>query len=172
MRSYRFLAFAAFQFLLSAFALAEDFSLPRNWRDPTKMELAGNWRSRSPERFAFVNGDFNGDRIPDQVRLLISTKKIGFGIFAFISTKNGAHQFYKLEASKDMKLFGAIGIEKVFPAHYRTVCGKGYHDCKKNEPEEIVIKFESIKYFKTESTSSVFYWNERKNRFDRVWMED
>ncbi|MDQ2989825.1 MAG: hypothetical protein M3R60_12065 [Pseudomonadota bacterium] len=65
--------------------------LPRGCRLPTHNELASGWRDADPNRYAIVRGDINGDGIPDQSMLLISTRQRGYALFAFIS--QGPHKF-------------------------------------------------------------------------------
>ena len=72
----------------------------------------------------------------------------------------------------DPLMIHAMGIEKVSHGRYKTACGKGYWDCKKGEPSEIVIEHDAINYFKTESANSYFYWDAKTKKFKRIWMSD
>ncbi len=164
--------FALLLFQAHTFATALDVALPKNWRAPTKTELKDDWRQRSHEKYALVNGDFNGDGVADQARLLVSTRSDTFGLFIFLSQKDGTRRTYKAVVSKNKSILEVMGIDKVAPGQYKTACGKGYWDCKKGETPVITLKYDAINYFKTESANSFFYWNEQSNCFDRIWMSD
>jgi hypothetical protein len=69
-------------------------------------------------------------------------------------------------------LIHTIGIKKNACGSYKTACGKGYWDCRKDEPPEISIKNESIDYFKIEGAHSFFYWDDNSNDFKRIWISD
>lgn len=117
-------------------------------------------------------GDFNGDGIIDEAKLLVRKDGSGFGVFAFIYQKDHSFKIYQLDEMKDVKLIQAMGIKKVSPGTYKTACGKGYWDCQKDEVPEITIKNEIIDYFKTESANSFFYLDIKTNVFKRIWISD
>lgn len=50
--------------------------------------------------------------------------------------------------------------------------GKGYWGCKEDEVPEIKIESDAIEFFKYESASSFFYWDDEKSEFKRIWISD
>lgn len=156
----------------STCASAPKVVLPPGWRLPTQSELASGWRDDDPARYAIVRGDINGDGITDQAMLLVSTHKQGYALFAFIS--QGRHKFktYKLDAHKDLSFLEIMGIARIPPGTYRTACGKGYWKCEAGEPAELLIKHDSIEYFREESAASYFLWDPRRHNFRRIWISD
>ncbi len=165
-----FLAIIVSLSLLSACSNSK--SLPHGWRLPTSEELKDTWRNASENRYTIVKGDFNGDGIVDEAKLLARKDGSGFGVFAFIYQKDHSFKIYHLDEMKDVKLIQAMGIKKVSPGTYKTACGKGCWDCQKDEVPEITIKNETIDYFKTESANSFFYLDIKTNAFKRIWISD
>lgn len=153
-------------------ACSNSKSLPEGWRLPTSEELKDTWRNESESRYTAVKGDFNGDGIIDEAKLLVRKDGTGFGVFAFVSQKGHSFKIYQLDEMKDGRLVQAMGIKKAAPGSYKTACGKGYWDCQKDEAPEIIIKNEAIDYFKTESANSFFYWDNKSNSFKRIWISD
>jgi hypothetical protein len=153
-------------------AFAEDMSLPSGWRMPIGSELNDDWRNKDADKFAVVRGDFNGDGIVDKAMLLVSLRGNGFGLFVFLSQKNHTFRACQLDVIKDPSFLRVMGIDKVSSGKYKTVCGKGYWDCKKGEVPEILVEHDAISYFKTESASSYFYWGKRAKIFRRIWISD
>lgn len=151
---------------------ADSMPLPPGWRMPTSSELNDDWRGNDPDNYSIIRGDFNGDGNIDQAMLLVSLRGRGIGIFVFLSQKNHTFRSYSINVMKDIAFLRAMGIAKVLPGQYKTACGKGYWECAKNEVPEISIKHDAIEYFKTESASSYFYWDEQRRIFKRIWISD
>lgn len=146
--------------------------LPSGWRLPTNSDLNEEWRDKDPDRYSIVSADFNGDGMVDEALLLVSLRKNRFGLFVFVSQMNACPKVHRVHVSNDVTLLPAMGITRVPPGQYRTACGKGYWKCKKGEEPEILIDRDAIEFFKTESASSYFYWNERSEAFRRIWISD
>ena len=144
---------------------------PPDWRMPTANELSSSWRSINPDKFSIVRGDFNGDGVIDEAKLLVRKDGTGIGLFAFVS-ENGKYKTFLLEEIKNKLQIDAIGIDKVTYGKYKTACGKGYWDCSKEETPEIELTTDSLNLFKYESANSFFYWNKQKKVFNRIWITD
>lgn len=173
MRSVQSIFLATIVVSLSLLAACSNSkSLPEGWRLPTSEELQDAWRNESENKYTIVKGDFNGDGIIDEAKLLVRKDSAGFGVFAFVYQKDHSFKIYQLDEMKDINLIQAMGIKKVPPGTYKTACGKGYWDCQKDEVPEINIKNEAIDYFKTESANSFFYWDVKTKFFDRIWISD
>jgi hypothetical protein len=146
--------------------------LPMGWEPLSSDVLKDAWRNESENRFTVVKGDFNGDGITDEAKLLVRKDGSGFGVFAFVYQKDHSFKTYQLDEMKDVKLMRAMGIKKVSTGIYKTACGKGYWDCQKDEMPEITINNEAIDYFKTESANSFFYFDIKTKVFKRIWISD
>jgi hypothetical protein len=171
MKNMYIIFLAAMTLSISTACSNNKFTL-QGWRLPTDEELKEVWRNENDDRYTIARGDFNGDGIIDEARLLVRIDGSGFGIFARLCPKNHSCKIYQLDEIKDPNIVFAMGIKKEPPGVYKTACGKNYFDCQKNEPSEINIKNESINYFKIESFNSLFYWDEESNSFKRIWISD
>lgn len=155
---------------ISCFSM--DLPIPEGWRLPIPSETAQEWRNENPNRYLTVTADFNGDGIIDKSMLLVRKKGTGLTLFAFVSQKNGTLKAYSLDDIKNNEYIEVMGISVALPGRYKTACGKGYFECQEGEPEEIFLRYPAINYFKEESASSFFYWDESKKNFKRIWMSD
>jgi len=166
-------AIAGLAFLVApAYLMAADVNIPDGWRTPIEGELNAGWRKKDANQFATVSGDFNGDGIPDEARLLISLDLQRFGLFVFLSNNSGRFRTYRLDIKAGITQLDAMGISKILPGNYKTACGKGYWECGKEEVPTISVKHDCIEYFKTESASSYFCWNNQNKSFKRIWISD
>jgi hypothetical protein len=148
-------------------------SYPQGWRAPINSELGDDWRKKDAEKYLVVKGDFNGDAVTDEARLLVRADGSALGFFGFVSDKNHAVKTYLLDEMKGAGAIHAMGIKKVSPGLYKTACGKGYWTCRKpDEVPEIKIQHDAIDYFKTESANSFFYWDVQAHAFKRIWISD
>jgi hypothetical protein len=119
----------------------------------------------------YLTIDMNGDKIDDQAWILINRSKNRFGLFVKLSSKKNILklQEYPIK-SKDNKI--NMGISIVQPGKYLTACGKGYGNCKPEEPKEIEISKPSINFYLFESANSYFYWDENTKEFKHIWISD
>ena len=88
------------------------------------------------------------------------TQKLGF--FICLTTATGC-DWHRLEVM-DIAFLDVMGIGKVKPGQYETACGKGYWDCRKDEPKILSTKRDAVEFFKDESASSVYVYNARETR--------
>ena len=153
-------------------AVAADIAIPLGWRVPTASELSDDWRRSDVERYSSVIGDFNGDGLPDKAMLLISEKDGGLGLFAFLATRSGRFQSYKLDVINEGSWIEVMGIALVSPGEFKTACGKGYFRCKNGEPPKLNLRRDAVDYFKSGSANSYFVWDSRAGKFRRYWMSD
>jgi hypothetical protein len=151
---------------------AKNIELPSGWRAPIASELNEEWRSKDPNKYALVQGDFNGDGVEDQAMLLVSKQRHALGLFVFLSQKNQTFKKFLVDLIKDATQLQAMGIARVPPGRFKTACGKGYWKCKNKEAPEVSIQHEAIDYFKEESGNSYFYWDEQRKIFKRIWISD
>ncbi len=146
--------------------------LPHGWRLPLGQEIEGHWRDDDPEKYVVVRGDFNGDGAIDVARLLVRQSGNGAGLYAFISRKHKSPKAYLLDEMKHVAILRAMGIAKALPGKYKTACGKGYWECEEGEAPEVLLRHDSINYFKTESANSFYYWDNKTAAFKRIWISD
>jgi len=65
-----------------------------------------------------------------------------------------------------------MGIGTVDPGEYETACSKGYWECGKGEPKNLVTKRAAIEFFKDESASSVYVYDSKKRTFTSTAISD
>jgi hypothetical protein len=154
--------------LATGVAFGED--LPQGWRSPTRAEAGDSWREKSPTRFLTVKGDFDGDGKPDAAELLVNPSTNQFALFV----KLGSSAWRMLDRPGHVKSLGRFGIDLVRPGKYETACGKGYGDyaCAHGEPDYLVLSRPAIDFIYTESSDSIFYWDDRQRKFVEVLMSD
>ncbi|MFI4941253.1 MAG: hypothetical protein ACHP7O_13045 [Burkholderiales bacterium] len=165
----RSLLLTAIGLLFAGTAQAE---LPVGWRVPTTQELddGTDWRKKDANLFLSASGDFDGDQKKDSAQLLVNDSKNSMALFVILSSQN--YKPMLLDEIKDKKMIGAMGISLAKPGSYKTACGKDYFDCKKNEPDNILLEGLAIDYFKEESANSFFVWQPKSRSFVRYWMSD
>jgi len=155
-------------------ALAQSTKPPMGWRYPTEGDYRSDWaefRKDLPRPFQ-VLADFNGDSRPDEAWILIREKPAGWGVFMYLSRGEKAatwRQVFRVGGDKEPQNYG---ISLAPPGRYKTACGKGYWECKKGEPEILVLNRPGVNYFRYESASSIIYWNSRAQRFTTVAISD
>lgn len=158
--------------LASTLCLSGGISLPQGWRVPTNVEAQDNWREKDHNRYLLVRADFNGDGILDEAKLLIRDEPPGFGLFAFVSQQDGTFKMFVLDEKKDKSYIRSLGITKVLPGRYKTVCGKGIISCREGEPDEVLVQYDGIDYFKEGSANMYFYWDNLTKDFKKAWIND
>ena len=164
--------FIAILLLFSNNAFGEPL-LPKGWRVPTKDETKYDIpiREKDPYRYLRVIGDFDGDKITDEARILVNDSKNKMGVFVFLA-RNGSYKTIQLVEYDNKDWVKAIGISIVEPGEYKTACGKGYFKCHEGEPAVLVLKRPSINVFKFESASSFFYWDDSLKSFKSIAISD
>ena len=94
-----------------------------------------------------VQADFNGDGLVDHVWLLLRSSGVGWGLFAFLGSKEGQRRAIKLEEDVGQVPAQHMGVLLVTPGEYDTACGKGYWDCEAGEPEKLKLTLPAIDFF-------------------------
>lgn len=164
--------------LLILFLPAADHSqteapFPFGWRAAEKSDYSAENLSFMNNRVPnHVRADINGDGTNDDAWILINEKENKYGLFIFLARKGGGYESAGLaEYRKETeKLY--MGISLMKPGRYKTACGKGYGNCGPNDPKEIVLRNPSINFFAFESANSVFFWDQGKKGFTRIWLSD
>jgi hypothetical protein len=142
-----------------------------------------DWRNKSPTKYLSAGADYNGDGAIDSVMILEPIKNIGLGVFLFLSTKKNSIEVIKLydtqndtslKKPEDIQLFMRYyGLQNVPAGSYQTACGKGYFECAKNEPADILIKNIGIEFFHYDAGGTrYFYWDSLLDKINFQWMDD
>jgi len=156
--------------------LASPDPLPDGWRLPTQAEInAVPMRSWSETKFLRVDGDFNSDGKLDFAQLVKSENSDGEGFAVYLSNPTGyewqvVQNFMYKKRPSNPTLY--MGLDIAEPGSYKTACGKGYWACKEGEPEILVLNNLGVAYFKFESASSIWYWDNSKDKFKQIWISD
>ncbi len=147
-------------------------ALPDGWTLPPKSLTSDDWRNKDSNRYLQVTGDFNGDGIGDIARFLARDDGSGIALCVFLSVKGAPHKFIILNEKKDIHQLRSLGIERAAPGHYETACGKGFAECSKDEPKELVLRHDAINYFKYDGANMFYYWDQSVNAFKGIGIGD
>ena len=145
---------------------------PLGWRSPTTEELQDSWRGSCPNRCAWIAADFNGDKLVEGAFLAIHEKRKVLGLLAFVYSAPSKEQWFVLDEIKDPSFVTVMGVQLHSPGTYRVMCAENEKNCGPDGKRPLKLKLPAISYFKSESASSIFYWQERQKRFVRVWESD
>ena len=146
--------------LLSCFASADESALaPSDWVAVTDAVCVEEWRSDDRLRYCAAEGDFDGDNMADQARLIRGSKgKIGIALWLSSSSDRKPFAiFTPRKMSRQLQGGTALGIKRLSPGTYETTCGKGYGNCSAGEPNKVVIANDAILLFKDDSWGDVVY---------------
>lgn len=147
-------------------------ALPDGWTLPPKSLTLDDWRNKDSNSYLQVTGDFNGDGVGDTAKLLVRADGSGMALFVFLSENGAKHKLIMLSERKDIKYLKSLGIERVSPGRYETACGKGFVECRKDEPKEVVLAHDAINFFKYDSANMYFYWDKKTDSFIGVGIDD
>lgn len=140
-----------------------------------------------PETFPVhtVTGDYNGDGILDEARILISVgvlkptgfaiKKTGMaGFFVFLNSKSGTAKVIVIGLASDQAPEPQNYIIQTQPPveKIETWCGRGGRDCEVGEPASITLKRDAVIFGQFEAWSTLAYWSARDNEFKVVTISD
>lgn len=143
-----------------------------SYRLPNSSDLKGDWEEylvNQKMKLWQIEGDFNNDGKKDQAVIMPKIYGKGFAVVAFLNLGLNQYEIMKLEEYDDLEHY-YFSLEYAEPSLEKipTACGKGYWECEIGEPESIIIKYDSIWFCKVGSSCSLFVWNSRNNRFNRI----
>lgn len=141
--------------------------LPRGWRH--LMPLENSQCDRSKDWLFQVNGDFDGDLLDDEVKLLV--KEDGQDIGLWIWQSNGypptlIEQIHAQDRQHDM----ALAV--IVPQKIKTACGAGRWKCKRGETALLDLTTPGIKLYTCKGAGRVFYYDEPSSSFKQEWLPD
>ena len=142
------------------------------WRVPTFSEMNDDWRATSESGYFSAEGDFDNNGFQDSAKILIQKNGNGVQLLAYMAEGKDSPKVYLLDELVGNIYVHSMGVRRVAPGTYQTACGKGYWDCREDETPEISVERDMVEFFKYESASSFFYWDEEKKGFKRIWMSD
>jgi hypothetical protein len=141
-----------------------------SWRFPTDQDITGDWKTfheQMPTPY-LVRADFDGNGVEDESWIVINSSGSGWRLIALM---NGSRVAETLVSAADGSA-QTFGIEKIEPGSYKTACGKGYWECSPNEPELLSLNYAAFRFFKFESASTIWYWDELNHRFNEIAESD
>jgi hypothetical protein len=147
-------------------------ALPKGWINPDKSQVQGDLpRERDPSRYLVVRGDFDGNGLIDEAKLLIAKKGDRLALFAFLCRPSGKRDAILLTKEERPGYFGVVGIKKVRPGTYMTVCAE-LVNCPEKEPKQVTLSYDGIEFFKFEGFAVFFYWDSLLRSFKVVFVAD
>lgn len=157
--------------------VCKEIDLPSEWRFPTDADFIGEWeeyKENNPEPF-LAEADFDGNGEKDSAWILIKDDG-SWGLFVILNPGSKSYELIQLdETDKGSRRYvppQSMGLSVGEKGEFKTACGKGFFDCDKGEPDEIVFDLPIINYFQYESASSTFYWDRKTKSFKEIWMSD
>jgi hypothetical protein len=141
------------------------FTLPDGWSTIPTDGLNQEWRNIDQDHYLLVEGDFNGDYTIDKAMILASKGLDKIGLFVFLGSDVNHYEILKLD-EWDYKYINVIGITTFPKGRYKEEGEPAFHK------GDIIIKNDSIKYFKHDSWYGVFYWKESKKKFEYICLND
>lgn len=153
-------------------AIEEIGDIPRgNTTEEPVVENEGCWKPDFPVHMA--SGDYNGDGIQDEARILLSTtKRKTIGIYAFLKSKGARVSVVRIITITDANPQSHFIATEKPGEKIETACGKGYWDCGVTEPKSISLRRDGINFGLFESWNSIAYWDSRQNKFKVVAISD
>lgn len=142
--------------------------IPQGWRLPAEGEIHRGTHDGSHRYLSRIRTDFNGDGVEDEAMVLVKGRDQGAALFAFVSQENG-YKSCMLDEMEETWWLDDVGIGVAAPGEYISACGTLYFDCGPGETKEFSLKLPGIRYYKAGCSDSIFWWDDQKKRFKRIW---
>ena len=144
-------------------------SIVEEYRLPEAADLTGDWAAHQDSWRA--EADFNGDGREDLAILLPRRQGVGLKLVVLLSWATEtptAVVVLKADVAPD-----TMGLAVAPPGRYTTAVGKGYDfGPGSHDPPEIILTFPALNFFRFESASVFWRWDEKKERFQSIQMSD
>ncbi|MDH5546603.1 MAG: hypothetical protein OEZ43_13495 [Gammaproteobacteria bacterium] len=164
-----------FTLIWAEVAYSGDKFVEDKWRFPSEQDIKWDWleyKNILPEPY-HAAGDFNGDGKVDDAWILIDKENENYwSLIVFLSTDGDKKRLVKLEESNAKVPAQAYGIVVKPPGSYKVACEKGHVSLNNCKNGNILTKNTSINLFRFESSSSIFFWEEKSASFLRFWESD
>ena len=151
--------------LFSVDALASGPVLPEKYRLLSDDELSADWRNKDAERYAAIAADLNGDGLVDGCFLAIDKKTQQLVLLVVLIGNAGNSEKWIVLATLNYTATKYMGIEAINPSTLMV-----YSSIGDNMKIKKTINTYSIKFFASEGSSSLFYWNKNAKNFERLWL--
>jgi beta-lactamase regulating signal transducer with metallopeptidase domain len=131
-------------------------------------------RWRAPSKNAEAKADYDGDGKLDHAALFVSVDGNSEAMFVRLSSRNPNEWIKAAEANATQSpVVPAMLIAVAKPGTYPTACAKGFgKPCAEGEGAVLTLENSGIEFAMPESASSIVYWNDTAQKFDRVWISD
>jgi hypothetical protein len=147
---------------------------PKGYRFPVEADYRGDWkefRASVPVPF-HVSADFDGNGIADDAWIVLAERGNRWALVTFMRNTTGQTRVVRLLTDSGKTPAQRMGMTLVEPGRHETACGKGYWDCKRNEPAALNLRLPSFTFFVFESASSIFWWDTEAKQFRRTSISD
>ena len=153
-----------FLLFIPLYAHAGGPGMPEGYRMPSEQELSLPERNSDKYRYVMAPGDFNGDGLIDGAFLAVNDDKKEVALYAFLCTdKDQVYKWYKLE-SFEYESIKFTGIRLIRP---QTI--SFYPDINDEKKQKLRIVHDSLELFQFEGSRSVFYYEPKSEKFERIW---
>jgi hypothetical protein len=149
--------------------LSNQSAIPKEWRLPTEDELIKNWKWTKKEitENLKITGDFDGDRVKDEAKLMVKKDHSAMGLLVVFSPNSTMEYWMLLNIGKP-KTLKTYRISLKKPSVYQVSCQKKKPClfCENKEPcnngeRSISIKTSTI----VVNQKDVFIWNKKQSGF-------
>ncbi len=124
-----------------------------------------------PPPSAEVEGDFDGDGIPDYAKILKQVGKRREQMVVWLSSKGFDHPVILDSLGK--KSFNRMSISLAKKGEkIQSTCDRGLGEPCETDTEEVELRTDAIWLELCASVASVFYWDGSADRFQRQWYSD
>lgn len=138
--------------------------MPEGYHMPNEHELSLPEHNSDKYCYVMAPGDFNGDGLIDGAFLAINDDKKEVALYVFLCTdKDQVFKWYKLESFE----YESIKFTCIRPMKPQTI--SFYPDINDEKKEKLRIVHDSLELFQIEGSSSVFYYEPKSEKFERIW---
>lgn len=128
------------------------------------------WRRTSPNAFAQVRLDMNGDGLQDEAALVVDRVRHRSGLRVCLATKDPS-------APPDCRILVEHGIEDAYDIMALDVRAPGCHDYnalndRADVDGRVCSRTQALDYSRFASSSSFFLYDPKTDRFNRYWDSD
>jgi hypothetical protein len=140
--------------------LASESSSP--WQAVTSATCAEEWRRDDQQHYCSALLNLDGDNIPDRAHLITGAGGI-VGVAVWIGAfkeRDPLLIFTPRKLIRQLQSGAALGIQRLPPGTYETLCGNDLADCSNSDVQEVVIRHDAILLFKDGSWGDVVYFSD------------
>lgn len=153
---------AAISLLLSCFGCDQEVSSAHEsatWVPVSNPVCLEQWREEDALRYCSAQVDLDGDKIPDQAQLVTGAGG-RIGVAVRLTSRGGEDPlvvFTTREIPVQLQTGAGLGVRRMPPGTYETLCGKGLATCSDTDPREVHIANDAILLFKDDAWGDLVY---------------